>query len=85
MSSSSLSIGDKYKIANDIQKLSKYVHLEIFFFLKEHNIKYSSNQNGYFFNMTDIPENIKVLLEKKVDFFLKNKEDLDNRYTNLIK
>ena len=79
---SSLSIEEKYKIVNDIDKLSKEAHLEIFFYLKKNNIIYSSNKNGIFINMKDIKKDTLLELQKKVKFYKDNQKILENRFNN---
>ena len=52
-----ISIDEKYKMVEDLKKLSKDVHLELFAFFKKNNINYTLNKNGVFININDI-ENV---------------------------
>lgn len=80
MSNTEIEIDEKYKMVNDLKKLSKDVHIELFYFFKENKIKYTLNKNGVFININDIENDILVKLRDKIKFYLKNEEKLNNSY-----
>ena len=61
-----------------IQKLSSTEHEEVFKIIREHDVSFSQNKNGVFFNLTTIPDDIIERIDKMVDFCLSQKDELDN-------
>ena len=61
--------------------------LHVLNILKQFDKNYTKNSNGYFFNMTDIPENAIVKVKKCLDLIEKNRElikDMDKRRDELL-
>ena len=75
-----ISVDHKYKMVDDLKKLSKEVHLELFSFFKDNNINYTSNKNGVFININDIENDIMIKLQDKIKFYVNNEEKLNNSY-----
>jgi len=76
----------KKRVAEKVTALSKDAHLEIFFLLKKHGAKYTSNHNGMFFNINSISNDVLNRLEKLVEFCHQNEKNLaksyDKRFTS---
>lgn len=66
---------DLEQLKNDIERLSKSKHIELLRILKENNISYSENNNGVFFNLSDLSPNV---IQKIYDYtnYLKKQEEL---------
>ena len=75
-----MSSDDKRKMAETVKSLSKDVHLEIFHFLKNNNENYTMNNNGVFFNLNDIKDDVLELLSKKIKFYDDNEKTLKTKY-----
>lgn len=71
----------KKAVAEKVNSLSKDAHLEIFFLLKKNNIRYTSNHNGVFFNINNVPNRVFNALEKMVNFCHKNEKELAEGYS----
>lgn len=72
-------------LVEKIEKLTKVEHQEIFKIFNNHSIKYTKNMNGFFFNITEIPDNIIEEIENVVKFYLNNKKELDDMQKTMIK
>lgn len=80
MSDNIISIDNKYKMVDDLKKLSKEVHLELFSFFKKNNVKYTLNKNGVFININEVDNSILLELEDKISFYVKNEQKLNDSY-----
>lgn len=67
----------KQRLLERIALFSKTEQHEIFRMLVAHNVPYTVNQNGVFFNMVHVSEAILDEVEHFVDFYTKNKTELD--------
>tara|TARA_B100001758_G_C18268244_1_gene534879 strand:+ start:536 stop:856 length:321 start_codon:yes stop_codon:yes gene_type:complete len=63
-------------LKNEITKLDKNHHLQIFKLLKENNIKFSENRNGIFINMATINEEVIKLIEKELIYIKEQEKNL---------
>lgn len=70
---------NKYRknLFNRISNLSPTEHEEIFKVIKRHDLGYSQNKNGIFFNMSLIPDEVIEEIDKLVDFCISQKDELD--------
>ena len=66
-----------------INSLSSTEHEEILKIVKSHNISYSRNKNGVFFNMSALEDNVIYDIDKFVVYCMSNKKDLDE-YDKII-
>lgn len=72
----------KKNIINIIDKFGKSEHLEILKIIKKYdNIKYTENNNGIFFNLNSVPENVLLEIEKFVTYYLIKKDYLKQEKT----
>lgn len=65
------------QLRDKISRLSFTEHEEIFKILEEHNINFTQNKNGTFFDISIIPEEAFIILDNFVNFCISNKHDLD--------
>jgi hypothetical protein len=65
------------KLKNDICKLQECEYIEIITILEKNNIKYTKNKNGYFINLTKMPENIIKEIEEFIVFVKNNLQKLN--------
>lgn len=76
-----ITISDKKKMVEKVKNLSKDVHMEIYYFLKNKTNKdYTINQNGVFINLNNIDDNILCELKEMIDFYNKNEKKLKESY-----
>ena len=76
-----ITINEKRKIVDKVKKLSKDVHMEIFYFLKKKiNEEYTINQNGVFINLNTIDNDTLFSLREMVNFYNKNEKNLKESY-----
>lgn len=68
---------DKKELSKNIENLSSTEHEEIFKIIKENNVHYSKNKNGFFFNITTLENNILMQIDKFVKYCMSNQNDLD--------
>lgn len=66
----------KRKLVNNISILDYNEKRHIFHILKKNNVSFTKNQNGYFFNFTNIEEKILDVLEKCVDVIITHRQEL---------
>ena len=66
------------KLKDDICNLQEYEYIEIITILEKNNIKYTKNKNGYFINLTKMPENIIKEIEEFIIFVKSNLQKLNN-------
>ncbi len=88
---------NKKKLYESINSLTSIEHEEILKILQKHNIFYSKNNNGIFFNLSTLQDDIINELDNFISFCLLNKTKLDeydkklnqckieNNFTGLIK
>lgn len=62
------------EIINRVKNLTEKEKHHILNILKKHNIEYTKNHNGYFFNLEKIDSNIINKLEKCIDLIEKNRD-----------
>jgi Bromodomain extra-terminal - transcription regulation len=67
----------KKNLGEKINSLGGTEHMEIFKILKTHNISFSENKNGVFFNLTTLPDDVLAAIETFVSYCYENKEQLD--------
>ena len=76
-----ISIDGRRKIVDKVNTLSKDVHMEIFYFLKNKmNDGYTLNQNGVFINLNNLDNETLHELKKMVTFYHKNEKKLKKSY-----
>lgn len=92
-----MSIINKKKLYEQINSLTSIEHEEILKIIQKNNISYSKNNNGIFFNLSTLSDDIINELNNFISFCLSNKTKLDeydkklnqckieNNYTGLIK
>lgn len=74
------------EIKEEIEKMDKSSHLEVFNILENEKIPYNSNMNGVFVNLSLINKNILKRLEDYIDYkkkqklFLNKHEDIKEEY-----
>lgn len=64
-------------ILHKITKLTKTEHNEIFKILHDYNINFTQNNNGLFFNLSEIDNSVIEKIDHLVNFFILNKKELD--------
>lgn len=72
----SLTFAQKKKLKEMIDKLPKESHLEIYFFLHKNKIKFTKNNNGYFFIMNQLSDDLILKLKEQVNYYYKFAEQL---------
>ena len=60
-----------------INSLSATEHEEIFNLIKRHDLTYTQNKNGIFFNLSTLPDSVVEEITKLVDFCASQKKELD--------
>lgn len=68
---------DKKLLLEKINTLTETGHEEIFKILTKHNITFTKNNNGHFFNMSLIPSEVITEIIQFVDFCIANKKEMD--------
>ena len=53
--------------------------VEILRILKKHDVPYTENQNGIFFNVIIVPQDVFDKMEEFIQFALKNRTELSSR------
>jgi hypothetical protein len=66
-----------------LRSLTKPEYIEIVRILKNHEIAFSENQNGIFFNIASLPQHVFDDLEKFLHFTQVNRKNLSDRDTFL--
>lgn len=66
----------KRKLINNISILDYDEKRHIFHILKKNNVSFTKNQNGYFFNFTNIDDKILEIVEKCVDVIITHRQEL---------
>jgi hypothetical protein len=66
-----------------INNLSSTEHEEILKIIKSHNVSYSRNKNGVFFNLSSLEDNVIDDIDRFVTYCMSNKKDLDE-YDKII-
>lgn len=66
----------KRKLVNNISILDHNERRHIFHILKKNNVAFTKNQNGYFFNFTNMEEKTLDMLEKCVDVIITHRQEL---------
>lgn len=66
----------KRKLVNKISILDHNERRHIFHILKKNNVAFTKNQNGYFFNFTNMEEKTLDMLEKCVDVIITHRQEL---------
>ncbi len=67
------------KFLLDVQSLTKAEYIEIVRILQKHNIQYSENQNGIFFNVVSVDQSTFDDLERFIYFTQMNRKSLADR------
>lgn len=67
----------KKVLFDKINNLGPTEHMEIFKILKDHDIHYTENANGVFFNLTTLTEDIFEKVGEFVEYCCDNKKELD--------
>lgn len=67
------------KFVEDLKLLTQDEHLEILKMIKTHHVPYTENQNGIFFPMSVIKDDLFEELIKFVKFCLESREQLEKR------
>lgn len=66
----------KRKLVNNISSLDNNEKRHIFHILKKNGVSFTKNKNGYFFNFTNIQDNMLVILERCVDVIITHRMEL---------
>lgn len=69
---------DRKHLAEKIHSLTATEHEEVFKLLHAKGIRYMQNNNGIFFNLSNVPDAVLVQVNSFVDFCLENKAHLDD-------
>jgi hypothetical protein len=72
-----MNVEEKIKLRDEIEKLDKNNHLEIFKILKKHNISFSENKNGSFINLNFVNDFILSEIKEYI-LYLKKQENIIN-------
>lgn len=72
-----MNVEEKIKLRDEIEKLDKNNHLEIFKILKKHNINFSENKNGSFINLNFVNDFILSEIKEYI-LYLKKQENIIN-------
>lgn len=64
-------------LRDKINKLSQTEHDEIFKILKTHNVRFTQNKNGVFFDISFLSHEVAKEVERFVDFCTSNQVELD--------
>ena len=72
-----VSVRQRQLLKQRVDELGQTEHLEIFRLLERHGVPYTRNSNGVFINLTIVPENVIIELQRFVDFCMSNKASLD--------
>lgn len=73
----------KRMILEKINMLTSTEHEEIWKIVKKHEVSFSQNKNGVFFNLSIVPPEIMCEIDKFVDYCISNKKELDE-YDKII-
>ena len=63
-------------LKKEISQLHKCEYIEIIKILEKKKIKYTKNKNGYFINLTKMPNEVLDDIEKLIEFIKKNLQNL---------
>lgn len=83
--SSAKETGRRKKLSEKIEKLGAIEHGEIFRKLKMHSLGYTQNNNGIFFDITDLPGEIVDEIALFVDHCIENQKMLKTSRQNQFK
>jgi len=76
-----ITITARRKIVDKVKKMSKDVHMEIFYFLKKKLCNdFTLNQNGVFINLNTLDNNTLYELREMVNFYSSNEKKLKESY-----
>lgn len=67
----------KRSLAEKISALSPIQQKEILLIVKRHNVPVSTNNNGHFFDMEDVPSQCFSVIQEYVEYSIANIEQLD--------
>tara|TARA_B100001123_G_C15285092_1_gene1015342 strand:- start:704 stop:961 length:258 start_codon:yes stop_codon:yes gene_type:complete len=67
---------DKKKIVDEINKMTKENHEDIFNIIKTYDIKHTKNNNGIFINISDITDDCLQEITKYIDFINANNSNI---------
>lgn len=70
-------IKHKKSLYERISSLTSTEHEEVFKIIREHNINFSKNKNGIFFNLTAVPDEVVTKIDEFVKYCVSNKHELD--------
>jgi len=70
---------EKLILQKNIKKLRENEHMEILRILIDNNIKFTENNNGVFFNLKTLKNDVIVKINIFVNFCMKNKDFFDNK------
>lgn len=70
-------------VLDKINSLSATEHEEILKIVKKHNVSFSQNKNGVFFNLSVLQHDIVLEIDQFVNYCLSNKKELDE-YDKII-
>ncbi len=75
----STNYSNKYRkqLLGRINNLSSTEHEEIFNLIRRHNLGYTQNKNGIFFNLSTLPDGVIEEIGKLVDYCASQKKELD--------
>lgn len=66
------------KLKKSIENIDTSHHIEIFRIFQENNINFSENRNGIFINMSNIPEDVMIKINKYLSYIKTQEQHLDN-------
>ena len=69
----------RQKFLEDLKTLTKSEYIEIVRILNKHNVEYSENSNGIFFNLVNISQSVFDALELFMNFTQSNRRQLADR------
>ena len=72
-----MSIINRTKIRDDISKMHNIEQMELFKLFIKHNVKYSSNKNGVFINISKVDDQILQIIQDHILFYQKNNQTLE--------
>lgn len=70
-------------LSNKISLLSNNEHTEIFKLLQNNNVSFTKNNNGVFFNLSDVNDNIIQEINNIVNFFYNHKNKINTYLYNI--
>ena len=72
-----MSIINRTKIKDNISKMHNIEQMELFKLFIKHNVKYSSNKNGVFINISKVDDQILQIIQEHILFYQKNNQTLE--------